>query len=251
MPNVYNGPMRQRALWTFVLVIGLAALLFAADGGHPTQSGTAPNGGNASTTLVVTPLPNANEGAPSLAALETAWQAARPLDLSLSDGRNGASPIPVELRAVYSATQLYLWLHWPAQLATPLSVDVHQQRATVTWKRASAVGGCAVVCHVSFSTGNAITDLQMMAPDIAASPFVQLVGTWSDGWWTLAYSTPLQTEVPVDIQFTDLTASYHFGLDIADGPSGGHTKGEDLNLRFESATNSKQTSTAKIASGSG
>ena len=50
------------------------------------------------------------------------------------------------------------------------------------------IGGCAVVCHTSFSTGQRISDLQMIVPDVSSRPFTLLLDTWHNGWWTLGYA---------------------------------------------------------------
>ena len=187
--------------------------------------------GAAARALEVVPLAAFDSPAPSLDAVEVAWSEAPPLRLGLTTGGPDGVSLPVELRAVYSATRLYLWLHWPDDLqAVPNTTE--QQRATVTWRRDVAIGGCAVACHTSFSQGRQITQVQLVAPDGGATFPDLLVGQWKDGWWTLGYARPLTTQSPVDAQFDNLTRSYAFGLDVTDGTGSVHTQGEELQLRF-------------------
>jgi len=169
-----------------------------------------------------------------LAGVEAAWQAAPPLDLSLARGRVGEAALTVQVRAVYSPAALYLWLRWPDSSAPP--TQEQQQRATVTWRRETAIGGCAVACHASFSTGRQITDLQLVALDVSGDAPTLLLGEWRDGWWTLGYRRALRTADPIEVQFTDLRRSYPFGLDFAAGQESVHTQGEALRLRFRGGT---------------
>ncbi len=216
------------------VMVGCAifTLLSSAQPASSASVVTADGGGVAPTTLLVSPLAQFDDPSPSLELVQIGWQQATPLELSLSAGRDGNAPVPAEVRATYSRFALFLWLHWQGFDDQPPQATVTQQRATVTWKRSEAIGGCAVVCHVSFSTGPVITSLQLVAPDISATPMQQLEGVWSAGWWTLAYSRPLDTDSPVDIQFSSLTATYHFGIDVAGGDQEAHTNGEQLLMEF-------------------
>lgn len=170
-------------------------------------------------------------GAPTLAAVKAAWQAAPPLNLTLGSGGAGTPTFAVQARAVYTPTDLYLWLRWPEP--APPAAQGQQQRATVTWRRATAIGGCAVACHASFSTGRRISDLQLVAPDVSGNAPTLLFGAWRDGWWTLGYRRALRTPSPVEVQFSDLARSYAFGLDFAAGQDSVHTPGEALRLHFK------------------
>jgi hypothetical protein len=181
----------------------------------------------AATTLTAAPIALLADR-PALATIEQAWAQAAPLNLRLS----GGLALTVQVRAVYSPRAIYFWLRWPDNLGGAGAADIQQQRSTVTWRRATTIGGCAVVCHASSSAGARIDNVQVVAPDVDAQPFTVLLDQWRDGWWTLGYSRPLQTGNPVDIQFTDLRGSYHFGLDVARGSDSAHSEGEDLTLRF-------------------
>lgn len=211
------------------MALSLVSLLAIGARGVPApHNGTAPDQEGA---LDVVPLVAFSSAAPSLDDVEAAWSAAPPLRLVLTAGSRDGVSLPVELRAVYSATRLYLWLHWPDDLRD-VPNTAEQQRATLTWRRDVAIGGCAVACHTSFSQGRLITQVQLVAPDIGATFPDLLVGRWQDGWWTLGYARPLTTESPVDAQFDNLTRSYAFGLDVTDGTGSVHTQGEQLRLRF-------------------
>ena len=182
-------------------------------------------------TLTAMPVQPFHAANVSLDQLQRAWAAAPPLNLSLA-GTAGAPALAVQLRAVYSVSTIYLWLHWPNELSGPAMTGVRQQRATLTWRRATAIGGCAVVCHASFSTGNRLDDLQVVALDVDDHSLHLLLGTWQDGWWTMGYSRPLTTSDPMDVQFGDLRRAYQFGVDVASGEASSHTGGESLLLRF-------------------
>lgn len=208
------------------LPLTLATLLLAA-----LALGRVANQRAADQAGVLEAVPLALSGTPSLTAVEAAWQAAPPLDLLLGGGKAGAPTYAVQARAIYSSTDLYLWLRWPDP-ASPTGADT-QQRATVTWRRTTAIGGCAVACHASFSTGRQITDLQLVAPDVTGDAPTVLLGAWHDGWWTLGYRRALRTASPMEVQFTDLARAYAFGLDFAMGQDSVHTQGEALRLRFQ------------------
>lgn len=171
--------------------------------------------------------------APWPALIEQAWEAAPELVAPLRAGRQDGAALTVRLRAVYTPSTLYVWLRWPDDLANTASLDSQQQRATVTWKQATAIGGCSVSCHASFSVGKRIGNLQLVAPDGGAGMAPPLIGAWGDGAWTLGYARPLVTDNPVDVQFTDVRAAFHFGLDVDDGRLSSHTNGEELTLRFQ------------------
>lgn len=188
-----------------------------------------------SRTLVAVPLRVPPGVGPWPSLIEQAWEAAPELDLPLRAGRTDGTTLDVRLRAVYTPSTLYLWLRWPDDLANTASLGAQQQRATVTWKQAAAIGGCAVACHASFSQGRQIDSLQLVAPDVSADLPAPLVGAWSDGAWTLGYGRPLVTANPVDVQFINLHDTYHFGLDVDDGRLSSHTSGEELTLRFQPA----------------
>ena len=185
----------------------------------------------ASALLVAAPLPAGVREAPTAAEVEQAWQQATPLNVALA----GGLVTGIQVSAVYSAQVVYFRLHWPEALNNVPAPSVQQQQATMTWKRAEAIGGCAVVCHVSFSAGKRIDNLQVVAPDVTAAPFTVILDQWQDGWWTLGYSRPLVTADVEDIQFSDLRRTYPFGLDIAEGAGSSHTHGEALTLRFAAA----------------
>ena len=178
-------------------------------------------------TLTAMPIAPAATN-PSLADVEQAWRQATPLDLRLS----GSLTLTVQMRAVYSPRAIYFWLRWPDNLVGTGATNIQQQRSTVTWRRATTIGGCAIVCHASSSSGARIDNVQMVAPDIDAQSFTVLLDQWRDGWWTLGYSRPLRTSSPVDVQFTDRERTYHFGIDVAEGSNSAHTQGEDLSLQF-------------------
>lgn len=203
----------------FALLLGVALIAGAQQ---------RPITGGRTSVLTATPILASSLGNPSLTEVERAWRQAAPLNLRLS----GSLAIAVQVRAAYSRQAIYFWLRWPDDLRSSSSADVQQQRSTMTWRRATEMGGCAVVCHTSFSTGAWIDNIQTVAPDIDGHAFTILLDQWRDGWWTLGYSRPLLTGSPVDIQFNDLTGSYPFGLDIAAGNGSAHTSGEDLTLRF-------------------
>ena len=187
---------------------------------------------NASSALLIAaPLSADTAVSPSVAAIEQAWQQATPLNVPLA----GGAITTMQVTAVYSAQAVYFRLHWPESLQNVPAPTVQQQQATMTWKRAEAIGGCAVVCHVSFSAGRRIDNMQVVAPDVTAAPFTVILDEWQDGWWTLGYSRPLVTPDVEDIQFSDLSRTYPFGLDIAEGAGSAHTHGEALTLRFAAA----------------
>lgn len=181
-----------------------------------------------SALLIAAPLPAGESLTPTAAQIEQGWQQATPLNVPLA----GGTVTGIQVTAVYSARAIYFRLHWPESVQTVPAPAVHQQQTTVTWKRAEAIGGCAVVCHVSFSAGRRIDNLQVVAPDVTAAPFAVILDQWRDGWWTLGYSRPLVTADVEDIQFSDLRRTYPFGLDIAAGAGSAHTHGEALTLRF-------------------
>ncbi len=182
----------------------------------------------AAALLIAAPLPATVGVAPTTAEVVSAWQQAGPLNVPLA----GGVATSIQVSAVYSAQAVYFRLHWPEALNNVPAPTVQQQQATVTWKRNEAIGGCAVVCHVSFSAGRWIDNMQVVAPDVTAAPFTVILDQWQDGWWTLGYSRPLVTPDVEDIQFSDLRRAYPFGLDIAEGAGSSHTHGEALTLRF-------------------
>jgi len=211
-----------------LLAMALVAVAAVAALGVYRHDLNAPATASTAAMLVAAPLLPVTSAEPTPAEVEQAWDIAAPLNVRLS----GGLALTIQVRAVYSPHSIYFWLRWPDTLRAPPSPTVQQQRATVTWRRGETIGGCAVACHASFSAGQRIDDVQLVAPDVTAAPFTLVLDQWRDGWWTLGYSRPLVTADPVDVQFSDLHSTYRFGLDVAENGDSAHTKGEELILRF-------------------
>ena len=218
--------MKRAASWRVLIILVVFVVTAGATFGVLHQRSHA--SGSPAMLLLATPLPVTVGAAPTPAEVEQAWSRAAPLNVHLAGGIAAS----IQIRAVYSATAVYFQLHWPDNGHDLAGPAVQQQRATVTWRRAEALGGCAVVCHVSFSSGRRIDSMQVVAPDVTASPFTVLLDQWNDGWWTLGYARPLVTSDVEDIQFTDLRRGYTFGLDVVAGQSSAHTMGEALTMQF-------------------
>jgi hypothetical protein len=140
----------------------------------------------------VTPDVQAAASATTLAAAEShtaAMQLASHLDLlplALDLRLQGSRQRTAEMRAAYSSQMIYFQLRWPDNLGA--NAGTEHQRSTITWRQAQPPTGCAVVCHTSFSSGQRISDLQMIVPDVSSRPLTLLLDTWHNGRWTLGYA---------------------------------------------------------------
>lgn len=218
--------MSSRRQWSFLVssILALAAALAAC---VPLPAGDAPMPPSPAGTVApgertgqLTARPAAR--APELAnARDPVWAAAQPVHVALNSNGRAGQPEAVELRALYTADSLYLWVRWPEDMPAARAADAHlttENKLTVHWRiipQTSTPPACEVACHTAHTDGAgrlAYIHAETIPP--GSTPALHAAGGWQEGAWTLVWRRPLLSPNPYDLQFTDLSRAYPFFVKV-------------------------------------
>lgn len=166
---------------------------------------------------------------PELAGeLDPMWAQAQSLRLPLSLGSGGTDRHgEVQLRALYTADDLYLLAHWleaASEQPPPDAAQTTENKLTVHWRIVQEMGtppACEVACHTAHTDGAgrlAYIHAETIPP--GSQPALHAAGGWHDGAWTLVWSRPLINDNLYDLQFSDLDRPYPFFVKLFRGEEG-------------------------------
>ncbi len=154
-------------------------------------------------------------------ATDAAWRCARPLRVALGrdeDTLEGHAAWEVELRAVYTEDTLFLLARWAGESPTG-AADTTFNRLTVHWTIPALAGGpapaCNVACHTAYVDGQGgVAYMHSETIPQGGQDALPAAGGWVKDHWSIAWSRPLVSANPYDLQFSDLDAEYLFFVKV-------------------------------------
>lgn len=153
--------------------------------------------------------------------LDPVWMSAQPLTIALKRDRGAPEEHEVwevELRAVYTDDTLFLLARWAGAPPTG-AADTTLNRLTVHWTIPALAGGpapaCNVACHTAYVDGQGrVAYMHSETVPQGGQDALPAAGGWAANHWSIAWSRPLVSANPYDLQFSDLDAKYRFFVKV-------------------------------------
>jgi hypothetical protein len=153
--------------------------------------------------------------------LDAIWQAATPIRILLSSGRDGIAThdtLDVELRAVHAAGAIYFLAQWSGEPPSG-AADTTFNQLTIHWTVPAVVGSpapaCAVACHTAYVDGRGqVAYMNSETIPQGGEDALSAAGGWAGGVWSVAWRRPLVGTSAYDLQFTDLSVPYQFFVKV-------------------------------------